>query len=158
MKRQILIIALSLLIAVLAAQTGLFDLSFDQSTQQADKALLAKGFQETARGFMYVIYKNDQIPELERIIVYDHSNNGTISDWSIYYKVKDNPKLIDKILSDLTAIHKAEPKSISALNKWMWVIPDRYLLSASLSEDKSILVVEYTTDQDVKEMLEWLDM
>lgn len=155
MKRHILIIAMSLLIAVLAAETGLFELSFGQSSQEADKALLAKGFQETARGFMYVIYENDQMPELERIVVYDYTNNGTISDWSTEYRVKDNPKLIEKILADLTAIHGVEPQIISSLNEWIWIIQDPYELRASLGEDKSILQVEYITDQEMKEMMDW---
>lgn len=146
---------MSLLIAVLAAETGLFELSFGQSSQEADKALLAKGFQETARGFMYVIYENDQMPELERILVYDYTNNGTISDWSTEYRVKDNPKLIEKILADLTAIHGVEPQIISSLNEWIWIIQDPYELRASLGEDKSILQVEYITDQEMKEMMDW---
>lgn len=146
---------MSLLIAVLAAETGLFELSFGQSSQEADKALLAKGFQETARGFMYVIYENDQMPELERIVVYDYTNNGTISDWSTEYRVKDNPKLIEKILADLTAIHGVEPQIISSLNEWIWIIQDPYELRASLGEDKSILQVEYITDQEMKEMMDW---
>ena len=49
MKRYILLAILCLFMAALMAQTGLFDLSFGQSTAEAHAALLEKGFLETDR-------------------------------------------------------------------------------------------------------------
>lgn len=155
MKRYILLVMLYLFMAALMAETALFDLSFGQSTAEAHTALLAKGFHETERGFMYVDYKNDQIPELSILGVYDHTNSGTISDWSAYYKALDNPKLIEKILADLTAIHKKEPDSRSAQDEWTWKMNAPYGLRVSLSKDGAILKVEYSTDQDELEAMEW---
>lgn len=156
MKRYILLAILCLFMAALMAQTGLFDLSFGQSTAEAHTALLAKGFKETERGFMYVDYKNDQVPELSILGVYDHTDEGTISDWSAYYKVLDNPKLIDKILADITAIHKKEPDSTSVQDEWTWKLDAPYGLHVSLSEDRAILKIEYTTNQDESETMDWL--
>ena len=156
MKRYILLAALCLFMAALMAEPGLFELSFGQNLEEAHAALLVKGFHETERGFMYVDYKNDKIPELSILAVYDHTNKGTISDWSVYYEVQDNPKLIEKILSDLTVIHKKEPDSTSVQNEWICKMNAPSGLRVSLSEDRAILKVEYSSDQDELEAMDWM--
>ncbi|MCB5266180.1 MAG: hypothetical protein LHW41_08100 [Candidatus Cloacimonetes bacterium] len=153
MKRYILVVGLYLFIAVLMAETGLFDLSYGQDLAEAHAALLAKGFEETGSDDFMIIYINDQIPELIDLEVWDSFDEDTVSSWIVRYNVQDNAGLVQKLLSDLKAIHKKDPiKNDSNFDEWFWDLGDTYEMGMYLSEDKSTLTIEYI---DIDEPFYW---
>lgn len=155
MKRYILLAMLYLFIAVLMAETGLFDLSYGQDLAEAHTALLTKGFQETQRDDSPRTYKNDQIPGLIDLQISDTFEVDTVSSWTVHYNVKDNAGLVQKLLSDLKAIHKKEPVQYdSNFDEWFWDLGDTYEMGMYLSEDRSTLTIEYT---DLDESWYWGD-
>ncbi|MDD3563096.1 MAG: hypothetical protein PHR32_05430 [Candidatus Cloacimonetes bacterium] len=155
MKRYILLVVLYLFMAALMAQqTGLFDLNYNQSMKAAHAALLAKGFEETGRLILTVTYKNDKIPGLIDLELRDMFEVGLISSWAIRYNVKDNPELISKLRSDLKALHKKELLQSDSNGVWTWDLGSSYGLSMILSDDKATLKLEYTDDDETN----WLEM
>lgn len=149
MKRYILVAALYLFMAVLMAETGLFDLNFGQDLAEAHEALLAKGFLETQRDDTSVTYKNAQIPGLIDLEIWDSNDVDTISGWTVHYDIKDNAGLVQKMLADLKAIHENEPvKSDSIFEEWFWDLGYSYEMGMSLSEDKSMLTIDYVDAND----------
>lgn len=154
MKKYILLASLFLFMAVLAAETGLFDLSYGQSLAEAHKALLAKGFQETKRNSLYVSYKNDQIPGLIVLEISDTFGEESISSWTVKYDM-NVAGILEKMLSDLATIHKAEPYYDNIFGMWTWEMDSPYGLSAALSKDQSRLTIEYTNSDEIWEYFNW---
>ncbi|MCB5272045.1 MAG: hypothetical protein LHW56_09405 [Candidatus Cloacimonetes bacterium] len=161
MKRYILLAMLCLGMAFLMAETGLFDLSYGQNMAEAHKALLAKGFQETQRNAKSVSYINSKIPGLNTLEVMDYFQNGTVSEWTARYDVKDKAKLAQELISDLTAIHGKESTQIYLTHNRWWKLANPYALQVRFSDDLSILTIEYQNDtvaQDkVANLKGWLD-
>ncbi|MDD2423883.1 MAG: hypothetical protein PHG34_06710 [Candidatus Cloacimonetes bacterium] len=156
MKRYILLAILCLFMAALMAQTGLFDLSFGQSTAEAHAALLEKGFLETDRDDLSVIYENAKIPGLTELEVWDVFDDGTISGWTARYYMTYAPGLVQKMLSELSAMHKGEPERNESTNEWIWDLGSTYRLSMKIPvNDEESLTVDYW---DTEEDLYWLDL
>ncbi|MDD3563094.1 MAG: hypothetical protein PHR32_05420 [Candidatus Cloacimonetes bacterium] len=155
MKRSILLAMLYLFMAILMAETGLFDLSYGQNLAEAHAALLAKGFLETDRDDLSVSYANAKIPGLIELEVWEVFEDGTISGWTALYKVQDNPGLVQKMLSELSAMHKVEPERNESTNEWIWDLGSTYGLSMKISVNGESLTVDYW---DTEEDLYWLDM
>ncbi|MCK9584184.1 MAG: hypothetical protein M0R69_04645 [Candidatus Cloacimonetes bacterium] len=156
MKKYILLATLYLFMAALMARvTGLYDLSYAQDMAEAHEALLAKGFEEIENDYAAVIYRNAKIPELIDLELQDTFDVGSISSWTARFNVKDNPGFVQKMLSDLKAIHKKEPApSAPNIEDWFWDLGDTYELGMYLSEDKSTLTIEYI---DIDESWFWGD-
>ncbi|MDD3563097.1 MAG: hypothetical protein PHR32_05435 [Candidatus Cloacimonetes bacterium] len=144
MKKYIILAALCLFMAVLMAQTGLYDLSYAQDMAEAHKALLAKGFQESNRNDLSVTYTNDQIPGLIYLEIRDVLDTKTISSWTVRFDVEDNAGMIQKLIADLTAIHKKEPVTSDFDDRWEWDLGSTYGVNMLLYEEQSTLSVNYT--------------
>lgn len=156
MKRYIVLALLLMVLAVLAAKPGLFDLSFDESMADAHQNLLAKGFQETDRNDLSVRYKNDHIPGFVVLEIRDIFDDGHISSWTVRYDA-NVAGLVEKIVSDLTAIHALTPIYNVSNEAWTWELDYPYGLSAKVFDDESRLVIEYMNDEEYSywELFDW---
>jgi len=103
MKTLLAVVLVLVLGSLLWAQSGMFDLGFGMSRDEAHKILLEKGFTVSERDSFYVVYTNAQKPDLSNLTLVFES--GVIYEWKITLKVDRDESRIGAIRDELNGLH-----------------------------------------------------
>lgn len=105
MKRALFAVLLLIFAASLAAQTGIFGISFGQTFTDLDKMLKSKGFSEFKTDKEAKIYTNSTIENFVEVQIYLDSVTNKVSSWFAYFYNDDSDKAYDSAMTVLSDIH-----------------------------------------------------
>ena len=105
MKRYIFIIALVAIGLALNAQTGLFDISYDDPLLKADSLLSQFSFKAAmVDGYMVKYYaKND--PMVEAVILFIKPDTKTVAGWFVKHWAKNSEELDEIVILRMHEMH-----------------------------------------------------
>lgn len=144
MKKILVMGLIALMAAVLSAQTGLFDLSFGDSMDDAIEILESNGFSvdETGENYMVMVDEENYYVNYLRMNFAD----GLLVGWSIEYNDPDDEDIEDLVMDALVSRHGEDYYWEDDWEYYYWNLGDGAYVEAGWDWDYYYFWVEYYKD------------
>lgn len=146
MNKTLLTIMLLTLALALSAQTGLFDISYGMSMQEAIVHLDGEGFtvaNETDDWLELVASDNDYVESIE--LSFSEDGSG-LKSWLITYLDQDEEDIEDLVIEALDSRHGYDWEWDDSLEVYIWDIGDGHWAYAYWDWSYETFIAEYTTE------------
>ncbi len=141
MKKLIYTLLTLALTAILGAQTGLFDLSFDIEADEAIEILEASGFKIINETSNRITFSDSENPYVDDIWLY-FDNDGSLDHWTIFYLPQDDEDIEDLVIDALIARHGVDFGVNFIYEEFIWELDAYHSVSAGWWGE-SLFSVEY---------------
>lgn len=146
MRSTLLILLFGLLLGSLCAQTGLFDISYDDPVAKADSILFAFGFHAEAQDGAMLKYYSDVDPMVDAIVLFINPKNLRVAGWFVKHKARLGQD-VDRLIYDrLYDLHGESAHMDEATQQLVWVLSKTRTLHVAYVDDFSLAVL-YTDSQ-----------
>jgi len=137
------------MLSSLLAQTGLYEISYQDDYQPLHDRLIRKGFIRTQLTQNKAIYINHNIPHLLALTLAIIPESKKVGLWSIIYLTGRDPDLVLSIVDELVAIHQEEPTYNEPIDEYYWQFNEnRSLILSFDSESKILNLIYYDTEHE----------
>lgn len=135
MKHIITVLLFMLLCLGLSAQTGWFNISFDQAREAALDILTEQGFETVEDTDAWMAFTNSGLRGLIRLVVYC-DGGATVSSWSAIYDATSSEDFNDELYETLVEMYGDDPVWDEYYEAWAW----------ELENDKGVYFYELADD------------
>ncbi|MCB5224560.1 MAG: hypothetical protein WCY21_06775 [Candidatus Cloacimonadaceae bacterium] len=141
MKKLIYTLLALALTAVLGAQTGLFNLSFDIEADEAIEILEASGFEIIDETSDRIRFSDSENPYVDEIWLY-FAGDDSLESWTIFYLPQDDEDIEDLVMDALIERHGTDFAVDFIYEEFYWDLDEFHSVSASWWGD-ALFNVEY---------------
>jgi len=150
MKRFILLIILMASLAGLSAQTGLFDISYDDPWPKADSLLAMFGYLAEDSDGPMVKYYSDKDPMVEAVILFIKPETLTVAGWFVKHRTTMTTEMDQMVVDRVYDMHGESTHYDRATEQLIWVLSRSRSIHLLYVADGSLCVLY--TDSDYEDL------
>lgn len=143
MHKLTLTLLMIILAASLAAQTGLWGLSYDDSREDAIENLLGQGFSIDSFGETYVRMVPDDNYKVDNIELVLDDQGEYLVGWSIYYNYYEDGDIEDEVLDALEYWHGDDYYWDEDMEEYYWYLSETATVYAGYDWYGDYFFVDY---------------
>lgn len=147
MKQPLLIIALTLVLAGLSAQTGLFRISFSDPLNKADSLLVQSGFFAQSVEGNLVKYYSDSNKTVESVVLIVDPVSEIVAGWLVRYSSENSHKQDEALIDRLVTMHGEQVLIDEETRQITWALTASRSVSVAYVKPNNLVV--YYRDADL---------
>lgn len=149
MKKIYILILLALATAGLAAQNGLFGLSYGDNLNRADSLMSNNGFVAWGVEGSLVKYSSDYNKLVESVILFVNPDTEILAGWFVRYNRDNTEEQDNYVIDSLHRMHGDGVKLDPERGKMTWIFDEARNVTASYDSVGSLCVYYYDADFDM---------
>jgi hypothetical protein len=143
MNKIYLTLLMLILACMLAGQTGLFNISYYSSKQDAINNLEENGFQISQRNDTYISFTPEDNDLIDSIEVYFSDSDGSVDAWNVYYNYLEDDDTEDVVINALVSWHGEDYDYDSDNEEYTWELEGNHTVTAYWDTDYEYFCVIY---------------
>lgn len=143
MKQVLILILFSFLILALNAQTGIFDLSYDSTREEADDTLTSNGFTVYSDEDNIVAYYDSTNEYVDSINLRFNKDTGTLDEWFVAYLPQEEEDIAQIALNAVKSYHDDWDEYDEDSGLYTWNFSETRYILAGFDATHSFFWVEY---------------
>ncbi|PKN72892.1 MAG: hypothetical protein CVU50_05030 [Candidatus Cloacimonetes bacterium HGW-Cloacimonetes-3] len=155
MKKAAFILVMSILVFVLGAQTGFFDLNYGDSFDVCDETLYYSDFEYVGlynnTHIYYPYEESDYEFSVDEIKLYFENGEDELTGWAILYYPSYTDDIGKFVVDGLKKLHGENCVYHEKEDYYTWEFGNRRFMEAGFTSDHSRFYVEYRTMYELEE-------
>jgi hypothetical protein len=145
MNKILLLFVIVFAASFLAAQTGLFEISYGATREEMTDKLSEKGFSVTNDEGSDIILVPDDNYKVDSIVLSFSSENKLVS-WAVYYNALDDEDIESIAVDALTTWHGSDFDYDDYVEEYEWDLGDGHYVYAYYDDAYEYFCVQYTNE------------
>jgi hypothetical protein len=150
MKRYILLIIIMAAFAGLSAQTGLFDISYDDPWPKADSLLAMFGYLAEDIDGPMVKYYSEKDPMVEAVILFIKPETLTVAGWFVKHRTTMTTEMDQMVVDRVYDMHGESTHYDKDTEQLIWILSPARSIHLLYVSDGSLCVLY--TDSDYEDL------